>query len=48
MDATERDEMADTEEAASIAGERWVADSNLSPRFPIYTRANVGRSSRIR
>jgi phosphohistidine swiveling domain-containing protein len=34
--------VADTEEAASIAGERWVADSSLSPRFPIYTRANVG------
>ena len=41
--------MADTEEAAaSIAGERWVADSNLSPRFPIYTRANVGEVFRIR
>ena len=34
--------MADTEEAASLAGERWVADSSLSTRFPIYTRANVG------
>ena len=25
-----------------MAAERWVADSNLSARFPIYTRANVG------
>ena len=29
-------------DAAAAAAERWVADSTLSERFPIYTRANVG------
>ena len=34
--------MAATERNGVYRPERWVADSTLSARYPIYTRANVG------
>ena len=34
--------MAATERNGVDRPERWVADSTLSARYPIYTRANVG------
>ena len=34
--------MAATERNDVYRPDRWVADSTLSARYPIYTRANVG------